>query len=152
MAILGEDFSEQDAKQALITLDQDASGQISFQEYLNWFYSYDVRKVFMQFDKDKTGSIDAEELRHVCKHLGLLMTDASLHDAVKSLDKNGSGSISFDEFWPWWSVMKERQANHRFHVRQQNSSWEESVFHIGNQEIPLGDVHPLDTVQEAEKP
>jgi calmodulin len=50
------------------------------------------------FDKDKTGSITASELRGVCELLNLKVSDGEIQKLMTLMDKDNSGSIEFDEF------------------------------------------------------
>lgn len=57
-----------------------------------------IRKVFDSFDADKSGFIDLSELKAVSKELGSEMSDAEADAAMKDLDVNKDGKISFEEF------------------------------------------------------
>jgi len=62
----------------------------------------DLRVAFARFDADRSGTIETRELAHLFEALGQQPDDEAIADAMKSLDKDKSGSISFDELAAWW--------------------------------------------------
>ncbi|XP_031553862.1 caltractin-like [Actinia tenebrosa] len=58
----------------------------------------DLRIVFDTFDTDRSGSIDARELRKAMRTLGFKIPKASLEAMISNLDTDESGEIEFDEF------------------------------------------------------
>lgn len=58
----------------------------------------DLKLVFDVFDTDKSGSIDARELRKAMKALGFKISKESIEEMIADLDVDKSGSIEFDEF------------------------------------------------------
>jgi Ca2+-binding EF-hand superfamily protein len=62
----------------------------------------------VEFDKDGSGSIDHTEFKLLCRDLGYRLNETEFSMAVKVLDADGNGSISYDEFLSWW------QSNDRF--------------------------------------
>ncbi|KAL9970665.1 hypothetical protein ACROYT_G023075 [Oculina patagonica] len=58
----------------------------------------DLKLVFDVFDTDKSGSIDARELRKAMRALGFKISKESIEDMIADLDIDKSGSIEFDEF------------------------------------------------------
>ncbi|XP_029203976.2 uncharacterized protein [Acropora muricata] len=58
----------------------------------------DLRLVFDVFDTDRSGSIDARELRKAMKALGFKISKESIEEMIADLDADKSGSIEFDEF------------------------------------------------------
>ena len=64
-----------------------------FEEQLESF-----KKAFDEFDLDGSGEIDASELNHLIKDLGLVRTPEEIDAMVLEVDEDGSGEIDFDEF------------------------------------------------------
>ena len=58
----------------------------------------EYQEAFDMFDKDKSGSIDEEELGCVMRRLGHEMTDEELKQMVAKVDTDNNGEIDFDEF------------------------------------------------------
>jgi len=54
---------------------------------------------FRVFDKDNSGTISADELKHVMKSLGEDLTDAEIDEMIREADKDDSGTIDC-EFLP----------------------------------------------------
>ena len=63
-----------------------------------------AKMLFAQFDKDNSGSIDAEELKGLCSVLGIDLSHDTHASLLKKLDTDGDGEISFDEFVAFWEV------------------------------------------------
>ncbi|KXH60838.1 calmodulin [Colletotrichum nymphaeae SA-01] len=58
----------------------------------------ELKNAFKVFDRDGSGTISAEELRHVLTSLGENMTAAEIDEMIQMADKDGDGSIDYDEF------------------------------------------------------
>lgn len=50
------------------------------------------------FDKDRSGTIDLEELRSVLTQIGETMTDEEVEDMFEAADINHDGSLDYAEF------------------------------------------------------
>lgn len=61
-----------------------------------------IEAVFARYDKDRSGDIDSSELALVLEELGVDVTEERLTQAFETLDANGDGIISFEEFATWW--------------------------------------------------
>ena len=63
----------------------------------------EVHKKFKQFDPDDSDSMDVEELGALVKSiLGYPMEAENLEAAIKEMDEDGEGSISWSEFELWF--------------------------------------------------
>ena len=53
---------------------------------------------FQMFDKDKSGYIDAKEIRTVTTTLGEKLTDKELEEFMREADLDGDGRLNYNEF------------------------------------------------------
>jgi Ca2+-binding EF-hand superfamily protein len=99
------DFSEM-----LRDLDPTGSNEITYRELQRWWSAFDIQQVFNKYDEDNSGEISLEELGDVVKDLGLVISVNDLSMAIDRLDADDSGSLTFEEFLPWWHALtKEAQ-------------------------------------------
>ena len=85
-------------------IDVDGSGFIEYEEFLRACINKDkvlttenLQTVFNMFDKDKSGKITPEELKHVLGKDSKVSAEV-WNEIVKDIDTNGDGEISFNEF------------------------------------------------------
>jgi calmodulin len=52
----------------------------------------------MLFDKDKSGYIEAREIRELTTTLGMPLTTSELEDFMNMADQNGDGKLDYNEF------------------------------------------------------
>lgn len=57
-----------------------------------------MRAVFREFDKDGSGQVDAKELKEVMNKCGSNLSDQEVARLVQLIDKDGSGTVSYEEF------------------------------------------------------
>lgn len=60
-----------------------------------------LRRIFESIDSDGNGSLEAEEIGKLCENMGAKLTAHELELAMRVIDKDGSGEVSFDEFSAW---------------------------------------------------
>ncbi|CAF0889906.1 unnamed protein product [Rotaria sordida] len=58
--------------------------------------------MFKKYDVDNNGSISCNELRSLCYDLGYYLSDDEIAWAWTVMDKDGSGTIDYNEFTEWW--------------------------------------------------
>jgi len=58
----------------------------------------EIKDAFDLFDSDKSGQIDKSELKNALQNLGIDNKNQTLHNMMQDLDKDESGTISFEEF------------------------------------------------------
>lgn len=61
-----------------------------------------ARRAFDYCDSNGSGRIELSELDGVLRTLGMSTDSDLVNQAMLVLDKDGSGDVSFDEFWEWW--------------------------------------------------
>ena len=62
---------------------------------------YGIQKVFDRHDADGNGTIDAQELEKVMAELGISLDTGQQAEVLRKLDKDGSGTISMEEYLQW---------------------------------------------------
>ena len=58
----------------------------------------EIDNAFLLFDKDKSGSIDVNELKDAMKALGIHLKKEQVRQKMTKVDKDGSGAIDKEEF------------------------------------------------------
>ena len=58
-----------------------------------------IREAFNMFDEDHSGDIDKREFSKLINTLGLELNEKRQLDLMKEMDKDGSGTIDYDEFF-----------------------------------------------------
>ncbi|KAK2005032.1 calmodulin [Colletotrichum falcatum] len=106
MRSLGLNPSDTELNDMINEADADHNGTIDFNEFLTLMAQKvqvgdaeeELKNAFKVFDRDGSGTISAEELRHVLTSLGENMTPAEIDEMIQMADKNGDGTIDYDEF------------------------------------------------------
>lgn len=62
-----------------------------------------LKQEFDAYDEDRSGYIDAKELKGLLEKLGEELSDDELDQAFRELDSDGSGEIEFFEFVEWFT-------------------------------------------------
>eukprot|EP00930_Biecheleria_cincta_P046401 TRINITY_DN319_c0_g1_i1.p1 TRINITY_DN319_c0_g1~~TRINITY_DN319_c0_g1_i1.p1 ORF type:complete len:1076 (+),score=224.38 TRINITY_DN319_c0_g1_i1:64-3291(+) len=77
---------------------------IDFDEFMQFMTAYAeyerkaVKSVFENFDKDKSGSLDTDEIEAVMTSLGITPFKAQIAAAIEVVDEDETGTIDFKEF------------------------------------------------------
>lgn len=58
----------------------------------------DVKKIFANFDKDNSGTLDTQEFIKIMKIINNNVQQEECQIALSLLDKDASGTVSFEEF------------------------------------------------------
>ena len=92
--------------------DRDSSGFIEFEEFVLMIENFNRKRyhqVFSGFDIDRSGKLDAEEVKNAFDSLGFSFSSERVNEMIKEYDDSGDGLIQFDE------VMSRRIAKRRRH-------------------------------------
>lgn len=74
--------------------DRDHSGSINFQEFSQlWRYVTDWLNCFRSYDKDNSGNIDRNELKHALTTFGYRFSDQFYQILMRRYDRDGKGTI-----------------------------------------------------------
>ena len=106
MRSLGQNPSEDDIEEMMVTADANQDGKISYDEFMTLISNQikssedvdEMSEAFAVFDVDKDGFITKSELRQVMNRLGENLTDAQLTAMIKEADTDNDGKISIKEF------------------------------------------------------
>ena len=80
---------------------------------LSYYKEKDAKTMFFEYDKDKSGYLDLQEVEELCKAMGKKLNKKDLEAAHTAMDDDGSGQIEFDEFERWWKVEQAKAAEKR---------------------------------------
>merc|ERR1712154_222002 len=58
----------------------------------------EMKAIFDEFDEDKGGSIDPEELQNALSRMGRDMDMDEINELILEIDENGDGEVDFEEF------------------------------------------------------
>lgn len=107
MKALGSETSPEEVKQMMEEMDIDKDSYISLEEFAEFCSkkvegdengSQELHDAFEMYDQDKNGLISATELHLVLSQLGEHCTVADCEKMIQSVDADGDGNVSFDEF------------------------------------------------------
>lgn len=104
---LGFEANKKYIRQVYNELSKDLSQPISYEEFLAIIEpqvkSRDPReetlKLFRMFDDDNTGRLTFKNLRRIANELGEALTDPEIQEMIEEVDREGDGSITFDDFF-----------------------------------------------------
>jgi len=128
----GTSYTSVQRKELFDYIDENKSGNISYKEFKTAFSLEDtlnkswenqviqtvcdavrqskvqLKSIFREMDKDRSGTIDAEEFRAGLEAVNILlsnpMTDIQIAKLRKAIDKDGDGVINYDEFLKCFEV------------------------------------------------
>ena len=80
--------------------DKDLDGQLDFEEFVHYLQDHEkkLRLVFKSLDKKNDGRIDAQEIVQSLRDLGVKISEQQAEKILKSMDKNGTMTIDWNEW------------------------------------------------------
>ncbi|KAJ4894662.1 putative calcium-binding protein CML25 [Raphanus sativus] len=106
MASLGHEVPEEELQKAVAEIDKKGDGYINLEEFVELFTKgmdqndvlENLKDAFSVYDIDGNGSISPEELHEVLRSLGDECSIAECRNMIGGVDKDGDGTIDFEEF------------------------------------------------------
>lgn len=88
-------------------LDADGNGSIDFGEWFNLMTKRvndrdskeNISKIFLLFDDERTGFLNAGNLRRIAESLGEQVSEQELNELIARADTDHDGLVSFEEFY-----------------------------------------------------
>jgi len=106
---LGHEIHDDDFDQVFRSLDLDGDGTICEEEFAKWYISSEerilskVKPIFDQFDTNKSGTIERDEVRQLLKQIEPRATEEDVDEALDAMYKSGSkDEITYEEFADWY--------------------------------------------------
>ncbi|PAA49736.1 hypothetical protein BOX15_Mlig030324g1 [Macrostomum lignano] len=106
MRALGQQPTPDELKEMIKEVDQDGSGSIEFDEFLEMMKKQmrnadsedELRRAFRLFDADGDGFLSPAELRQVMLNLGERLTKEEVDAMIEEADTDRDGQVSYEEF------------------------------------------------------
>jgi Ca2+-binding EF-hand superfamily protein/catechol 2,3-dioxygenase-like lactoylglutathione lyase family enzyme len=103
---MGQNVTDQEARQLVEELDTDKSGSIKFKEFAKYMgpklkphhSNEELIEAFNTIDRDDSGFINSEELLLMLWGIGQRMDEEKLAAAIRKADTNGDKKVNFKEF------------------------------------------------------
>lgn len=106
MNSLGHNATPTEIEDLINDIDLDQSGTLDLDEFIKMMtmvakpanFEEEMRSAFKVFDKDGSGTISKDEMAQVMKLFGDSLTNEDLDVMLREVDKNGDGTIDYEEF------------------------------------------------------
>lgn len=109
-------FNPETVRLMIGMFDRNNNGTIDFQEFSGlWKYVTDWQQCFKGFDRDNSGSIDTQELKLALISFGYKFSDTFVGLLVRKFDRQGRGTIAFDDFIQCCVVLQTLTSSFRAH-------------------------------------
>jgi centrin-1 len=89
----------------------------------------EIREAFNLFDTDGSGTIDPKELKAAMQSLGFEAKNQTIYQMIADIDKDGNGTIDFDEFLDMMTAKMVSQALAGYH-RELSSNFRIYNFYL----------------------
>ncbi|KAJ3011962.1 hypothetical protein HKX48_006555 [Thoreauomyces humboldtii] len=92
-------FSLEAVQMMMQLFDRDNSGTIGFEEFVGlWRYIEDWKRIFQQFDADRSGRIDRFELKSALLAFGYQISERIVDTIIRKFGRKGASEATFDQF------------------------------------------------------
>ena len=114
-------FNPETVRLMIGMFDRDRSGTINFQEFSQlWKFVTDWQNCFRTYDRDNSGTIDKNELKTALTGFGYRLSDRFYEILVIKFDRQGRGTIAFDDFVQCCVVMQSLTSAFRMYDTDQD--------------------------------
>ncbi|KAK8728571.1 hypothetical protein OTU49_009021 [Cherax quadricarinatus] len=107
--MMGVKISERNLQEVISETDEDGSGEIEFEEFVQLAAKFlseedeealkkELKEAFRIYDKGGNGYITTQVLRDILSELDNRLTEDNLDAIIDEVDEDGSGTIDFNEF------------------------------------------------------
>lgn len=104
---IGQEPNENELKDLLKKIDKDENSELKIEEFYDLMkirmcpedIDSQVRRAFLEFDKNRDGFINAEELKAIMKSIGESLTDEELITMINYGSSKKDGQINIDDFF-----------------------------------------------------
>ena len=95
----GNNFDIAVCQRLISAFDNDRSGQIGLHEFTAMHkYLQAMRESFQFFDKDRSGTLDTNELLQALHRAGYPLSQPALYASLPRFDKERKGSVTFAQY------------------------------------------------------
>ena len=106
MRTLGHNPTKEELDELIKQYDQDESGTIDFNEFMNLMNNklkeqqegQELLETFQMFDKDADGYINADDIRYVRDEVDEKLDDVLIDELIEQGDRDGDKKINYHEF------------------------------------------------------
>ncbi|XP_064085548.1 troponin C, isotype gamma-like [Macrobrachium nipponense] len=109
LRMMGVKISEKNLAEVIAETDEDGSGQIEFEEFIELSAKFlieedeealkaELKEAFRIYDKEGNGFITTDVLREILSEIDNKLTATDLDGIIEEVDEDGSGTLDFDEF------------------------------------------------------
>jgi calmodulin len=113
-SMLGFSFAAGELDAVMLHACGSSDGEVNSEQFFDWWASpsspREALAMFNTVDEDRSGLLDAGELKTLTRMFGVELTDEELEMAMLQIDNDGSGEVDFDEFYVWWKAGGPEQA------------------------------------------
>jgi len=109
LRMMGVKISEKNLQEVIAETDEDGSGQLEFEEFVDLSAKFlveedeealkaELKEAFRIYDKEGNGFITTDVLREILIEIDNKLTPTDLDGIIEEVDEDGSGTLDFDEF------------------------------------------------------
>nr|XP_037288726.1 programmed cell death protein 6-like [Rhipicephalus microplus] len=92
-------FNPETVRMMMNIFDRRRTGTLSFDDFVSlWNYINDWLRCFQDFDKDRSGSIDRNELRDALRSFGYRLSNEAVDLLLMKYDRDRKGAVNFDDY------------------------------------------------------